>query len=37
MTTQIIWLLTWPMLITISYFAIKLMLKKLEKNQGIKK
>ena len=32
MITQIIWLLTWPLLITISWLAIKWVLKKSEKN-----
>jgi hypothetical protein len=32
MITQIIWLLTWPLLIGVSYYAIKWMLKKFEKN-----
>jgi hypothetical protein len=34
MLTQIIWLLTWPMLIAVSYVAIKWMLKKFERNAG---
>jgi len=32
MITQIIWLLTWPLLIAVSYFAVKSMLRKFEKN-----
>jgi len=34
MITQIIWLLTWPVLIAVSFFAISWMLKKFEKNTG---
>jgi hypothetical protein len=30
MITQIIWLLTWPLLIAVSFFAIKWMLKRFE-------
>ncbi len=30
MITQIIWLLSWPLLIIASYFAIEKILKKLE-------
>jgi hypothetical protein len=32
MIVQIIWLLTWPLLIAVSWFAIKWMLKKIEGN-----
>ncbi len=32
MITQIIWLFTWPLLIAVSWLAIKWMLKKFEKN-----
>ncbi len=34
MITQIIWLLTWPILIAVSYYGITLMLKKFDKNSG---
>jgi hypothetical protein len=34
MLTQIIWLFTWPVLIAVSFYAIKLMLKRFEKNIG---
>ncbi len=30
MITQIIWLFTWPLLIAVSFFAIKWMLKRFE-------
>jgi len=32
MITQIIWLLTWPLLIAVSFFAVKWMLRRFEKN-----
>jgi len=32
MITQIIWLLTWPILIAVSYYAVNLMLKRFDKN-----
>jgi len=32
MLVQIIWLFTWPLLIAVSWFAIKWMLKKIEEN-----
>jgi hypothetical protein len=32
MITQIIWLFTWPLLIAVSFFAVKLMLKRFENN-----
>lgn len=34
MITQIIWLFTWPILIAVSYYAVKLMLKKFDRNTG---
>ncbi len=34
MITQIIWLLTWPILIAVSFYAVNLMLKKFDKNSG---
>jgi len=36
MITQIIWLLTWPLLIAISFFATKWMLKRFENNTNEK-
>jgi len=33
MITQIIWLLTWPLLIAVSFFAIKSALKKFDQNE----
>lgn len=36
MITQIIWLLTWPLVIAISFFAIKWMLKRFENNMNEK-
>lgn len=32
MITQILWLLSWPLLIAVSFFAILWMLKKFDKN-----
>jgi len=32
MITQIIWLLTWPILIAISFYAIRRMLKRFDRN-----
>ena len=32
MVAQIIWLFTWPLLIAISFFAVRWMLKRFEKN-----
>jgi hypothetical protein len=32
MVTQIIWLLTWPVLIAVSFYAVKWMLKRFENN-----
>lgn len=34
MITQIIWLLTWPLLIAVSFLSIKWMLKKFDRNIG---
>jgi len=36
MIAQIIWLFTWPLLIAVSYYAVKLMLKKFDRNTEIK-
>jgi hypothetical protein len=33
MITQILWLLTWPLLIAVSFFVISLVLKKVEKKE----
>jgi hypothetical protein len=35
MITQIIWLLTWPLLIAVSWFAIRWMLKSFDGNTRI--
>lgn len=32
MITQILWLLSWPLLIAVSFFTIRWMLKKFDKN-----
>lgn len=32
MITQIVWLITWPILIAVSFYAIKWMLKQFERN-----
>lgn len=37
MFTQILWLLSWPLLIAVSFYAIKWMLKKFERNTRIVK
>ncbi len=37
MITQIIWLITWPLLIAVSWFAVRWMLKKFERNTLISK
>ncbi len=34
-TTSILWILTWPVLLVISYQLIKLAVKKFEKKPGI--
>jgi len=34
MIAQIIWLLTWPLLIAFSWFAIKWALKRFDRNSG---
>ena len=34
MITQIIWLLSWPLLITACYFAIERMLKRFEERKN---
>jgi hypothetical protein len=34
MITQILWLLSWPALIAISFYAVKWSLKKIEQNKG---
>lgn len=35
MITQIIWFLTWPLLIYVSYRVIRIMLARFDKNTGV--
>jgi hypothetical protein len=34
MIAQILWLLTWPILIGVSFYTVNWMMQKFEKNQG---
>lgn len=36
MITQILWLLSWPLLIALSFYAVKWMLKRFGQNTGVK-